>query len=249
MNAFRSAVRSLVPAWLRRLIVDSIYGSKSTLGMWVYFALLALLWIIIAAWATGNLTDWPLKAHAKIETFVGDSCEALDFASHREAAPTGDNLSVTANQADAGSSCSDASEGERRQLDQARDLAENLRQGTPKQIVEFDAPDGSALQTWMNSYVCKLGGAGSVSGRAGLGWYVRNDVGKCPSASRLVAGFPFTVWFGYWLGLLLTPLVIGAATIVLIRHGSKIPSTRVAYRRLYGSHHKPPSYGSGPRSP
>jgi hypothetical protein len=45
---------------------------------------------------------------------------------------------------------------------------------------------------------------------------------------------------GWWAGMILTPLIILALLLGLLRHSLRLPSTRRAYRRLYGSEHKAP---------
>jgi hypothetical protein len=42
------------------------------------------------------------------------------------------------------------------------------------------------------------------------------------------------------LGLILTPLLMLALIVLRDRHSLRLPSTRRAYRRLYGSEHKAP---------
>jgi hypothetical protein len=245
-----SVISGLMPAPMRRTIVDWIYGSKSSTGMLLYFAALALLWIMIAAWATGKLTDWPLKVDGKVEHFEGDTCEEMAFARYREPLAPG-AVAPPADEASSGGAtiCSQLGPGQRLQLERAQELGENLRQGTPTQMADFEVAEESALRAWMDGNVCRLGGAADGADRARLGWYVRRGVGKCGGWSKLIAGFPVTVWLGFWAGLLLTPLLVLAAAYYLLRHALRIPSTRSAYRRLYGSEHKPPFHGSEPRAP
>lgn len=227
----------------RRDLIDSVYGSEERKGANIYLAslwgagLLALL--ILAGFMPWS---WPAERDGRVETLAPVSCEAI-LGDDDEAAAAQRNQSQSTNKgrtkAPARTACRQLlSEAERAQLGRVEESVSYLQQGgaTPPALA---LPDDSPLRAWTDANICRLGGAESAD-RAALAWHVGQGVGECGGWSRRAAGFPLSVWFGWWLGMLLTPLIVLALIFLLIRHTLRLPATRRAYRRLYGSEHKAP---------
>lgn len=214
----------LVPRWL----IDSLYGSKDATPMYVYLGLLGLCWTVFALAAMGKISEFPARPGA-IETFDDVRCEQF------LPAPDG---SATNSARETDAPCEDGLGEARDDFAQAREIADALREGTT--APSGTAAQGSPLRYWLDANVCRLDGASSFADRKGLAWQVRQGTGECGAWDSSVARFPFAVLLGVTLGLGVTVLLIFGAGIWAFVHGWRIPSTRKAYRRLFGSEHRAP---------
>lgn len=230
----------------RRRLVDEVYGAEDTRGLTIY---LAILWgglLLLALILTGT-TPWaaPAEREGKVETMQAVTCEAIlgDEDNAREDSGNSSARSTNRSSTKAGtrarSQCRQLlSDAERAQLGRTEATIAYLQRGgvTPPALA---VPDDTPLRDWIDSRICGLRGAESED-RAALAWHVQQGIGECGGWSRTVARLPITVWWGPILGIVLTPLILLGLLFLLARHTMRIPSTRRAYRRLYGSEHKAP---------
>lgn len=234
---------SLIPRSWRRALIDAVYGAEDDRGLKIY---LASLWgaILLVALILAGFTPWawPAEREGRVESLERVTCEAIlgEEEAAERAEPVSTNKAKAKSRAAPGrNSCrSLLSDAERAQLTRAEETVGYLRQGgpTPQPLA---IPSGTPLRDWLDSNVCRMGGADGAD-RAALAWHVGRGIGECGSWSRMTASFPLSIWLGPILGMILTPLLLIALLFFAVRHSLRLPSTRRAYRRLYGSEHKAP---------
>ncbi|WP_166042315.1 hypothetical protein [Sphingosinicella sp. YJ22] len=239
---------NLVPRPWRRQLIDSVYGAEDDKGMRIYlgvlwggFFLLALILLGFTPWA------WPAQREAQVESLTPITCEAVlgdDEAADRAETNTSTNRSRSKSRAaeretSSRSACRAAlTDAERAQLGRTEALVAYLQRGgvTPPPLnLEADSP----VRAWVDNNICRLGGAGAGD-RGALAWHVSQGAGECSGGNKLVARMPLSILLWPWLGALLTPLLLLWLGYRLVRHTLRLPATRRAYRRLYGSEHKAP---------
>jgi len=235
-----------LPRVWRRPLIDSVYGAEEDRGVKIYLGVLwagaLLLTMILAGFTPWN---WPAEREGRVASLQPVSCEAIlgeDAAS--EAAPTRNLSTKATNKSRAKGTPSRTacrqllSDAERAQLGRTEEMVAYLQRGgaTPPAL---GIPSDTPLRSWIDSKICRLGGADG-SDRDALAWHVGQGIGECGGWTGWAARFPLSIWFGWWPGMILTPLLIIALIFFLARHSLRLPSTRRAYRRLYGSEHKAP---------
>ena len=223
-----------------RIVIDSVYGAKEWRGAYIYLASIwapaLLLFLILSGCTPWN---WPTERDGRVPSLAPASCETMLDGDERIAAP---GPSATTNKAQNKAATGRTacrrllSEAEQGQLDRVEATVSYLQLGgaTPPAL---SLPDDSPLRSWVNGNICRLGGADGGE-RGELAWHVGQGVGECGGWTRTAAQFPLSVWFGWWPGMLLTPLLFLALFFFLGRHSLRLRSTRRAYRRLFGSEHK-----------
>lgn len=240
---------SLVPPKWRRALIDSVYGAEDDRGLRIYLGalwggllLLGLILTGFTPWA------WPAEREGRVASLEQVSCEAIlgDEEAAERAEPKNESARSTNKAASKGraetrgrNACRQLlSDAARSQLGRAEETVAYLQRGgaTPAPLA---VPSGTPLRSWIDGNICRLGGA-DAGERGALAWHVWQGVGECGSWSRLVAQFPLSILLGPLLGMILTPLIILWLAFMLARHSLRLPSTRRAYRRLYGSEHKAP---------
>ena len=240
---------SLIPRPWRRQLIDSVYGAEDDKGMRIYlgvlwggFFLLTLILLGFTPWA------WPAEREGRVESLAPITCEAI--LSEDEAAERAETNITTTNKSKAKSrSTSTASssrsacraaltDAERAQLGRAEALIAYLQRGgmTPPPLA---LPPDSPVRDWVDSNICRLGGAGAGD-RGALAWHVWQGAGECGRGNKLIAQMPLSILLWPLLGAILTPLLLIWLGFRLVRHTLRLPATRRAYRRLYGSEHKAP---------
>jgi hypothetical protein len=235
-----------LPSGWRRPLIDSVYRAEDERGMRIY---LGVLWAsaLLAAFILSGFTpwNWPAEREGRVETMQTVSCESIlgDDAAAAAAANTSTRAAnksrakapAPANRTACRQLLSDA---ERAQLGRVEETVAYLRGGgtTPPAL---GIPADTALRSWVDSNICRLGGADGED-RGALAWHVGEGIGECGGWTARAAQFPLSIWFGWWLGMLLTPILILGLIFLLARHTLRLPSTRKAYRLLYGSEHKAP---------
>jgi len=234
----------LVPRVWRRQLIDSVYGAEDEKGLRIYLGVLwgaALLFALILAGFTP--WNWPAEREGRVETLAPVSCEAIlgeDQAERAEPASTNRSANKSGTKAPAGrTACRQLlSDAERAQLGRVEETVAYLQRGgtTPPALA---LPSDTPLRSWVDSNICRLGGAQGED-RGALAWHVGQGVGECGGWTRRAASFPLSVGLGWWAGMILTPLLILGLIFLLARHSLRLPATRRAYRRLYGSEHKAP---------
>lgn len=234
-----------LPRTWRRPLIDSVYGAEDEKGLRIYlgvlWALTLLTALILAGFTPGN---WFTEREGRVETLEPVSCETIlgeEEAAARTPAPAANrsaNKSRTKAPASRTACRQLLQEGERAQLGRVEETVAYLQRGgaTPPALA---IPSNTPLRSWVDSNICRLGG---VEGRdrGALAWHVWQGTGECGGWTARAAQFPLSISLGWWLGMLLTPLIILALLFLLARHTLRLPSTRRAYRRLYGSEHKAP---------
>ncbi|MDB5667481.1 MAG: hypothetical protein JWL74_431 [Alphaproteobacteria bacterium] len=238
---------SLVPRPWRRQLIDSVYGAEDDKGLRIYmgvlwggFLLAFLILLGFTPWA------WPAEREGRVENLNPITCEAIlgdDEAADRTETNSSTNRtkarSRSSTSASNRSACRAAlTDAERAQLGRTEALVVYLQRGgvTPPPLnLEVDSP----VRSWVDSNICRLGGAGAGD-RGALAWHVSNGAGECGSGNKLIARMPLSILLWPWLGALLTPLLLLWLGYRLVRHTLRLPATRRAYRRLYGSEHKAP---------
>ena len=240
------SAQNIIQQWRRRLI-DEVYGAEDTRGLKIYLGVLWGGWLLLALILTGT-TPWaaPAEREGKVETMQAVTCDAILDDESSERAETGNestrsttNRSSTKAGTRARSQCRQLlSDAERAQLGRTEATIGYLQRGgvTPPALA---VPDDTPLRDWIDSRICGLRGADGED-RAALAWHVQQGIGECGGWSRTVARLPITIWWGPILGMVLSPLILLGLLFLLARHTLRIPSTRRAYRRLYGSEHKAP---------
>jgi hypothetical protein len=232
----------LLPRVWRRPLIDSVYGAEDEKGLRIY---LGVLWgaALLAALILAGFTpwNWPAERDGRVETLAPVSCESIlgeNEAAEPPAAKSSANKSRS--KAPAGrTACRQLlSDAERAQLGRVEETISYLQRGgaTPPALA---VPSGTPLRSWVDGNICRLGGAEGED-RGALAWHVGQGVGECGGWTRRAASFPLSIGLGWWPGMILTPLIILALLFALARHSLRLPSTRRAYRRLYGSEHKAP---------
>jgi len=236
---------SLLPRPWRRALIDSVYGAEDDRGLKIY---LGVLWggLLLLALILSGFTPWawPAEREGRVESMAAVSCEEILGEADEPPPATSSNRSRTKTNTKAGSSASRTScrqtltDSERAQLGRTEELVAYLQRGgmTPPAL---NVPAGTPLRSWIDSNICRLGGAGAGD-RGALAWHVWQGIGECSGGSRFMAQLPLSILLGPWLGLLLTPLIILWLAFRLLQHTLRIPATRRAYRLLYGSEHKAP---------
>lgn len=236
----------LLPRRWRRGLIDSVYGAEDKSGARIYMAVLWGGLAVLALLLTGTTPwAWPAERDGRVESLQPVSCEAIFDADqsasavdlNRTASRNGSRGSGTAGQRR--TQCSQSLDAtSRAQLLRLSQVADYLRLGGAPPPA-LDLPDGSALRDWSDDHICGLNGAAGAD-RGALAWHVQQGIGECGGWSRSVARLPLAIWWGPVLGVLFTPLILLALLYFLVRHTVRLPSTRRAYRRLYGSEHKAP---------
>jgi len=239
---------NFIPRPWRGQLIDSVYGAEDDKGMRIYlgvlwggFLLLTLILLGFTPWA------WPADREAQVESLTPITCEAIlgeDQAAERSETNTTTSRSKAKSRAaeretSSRSACRAAlTDAERAQLGRTEALVAYLQRGgvTPPPLsLEADSP----VRSWVDSNICRLGGAGAGD-RGALAWHVGNGAGECSGGNKLVARMPLSILLWPLLGALLTPLLLIWLGYRLVRHTLRLPATRRAYRRLYGSEHKAP---------
>jgi hypothetical protein len=241
----------LLPRPWRRAVIDSVYGAEDRRGARIYMASLWGALLVLALLLTGTTPwAWPAEREARVESLQPVTCEALldddDAAQQPDANRAGNRPGNAANAKGAAgaaarsrSQCRELlSPGERAQLGRTEQLVSYLRQGGAAPPA-LGLPDDSPLRTLVDRNICRLGGVDGGD-RGALAWHVQQGIGECGSWNRTVARLPLAIWWGPIAGIIVTPLVLLLLLFLLIRHSLRLPSTRRAYRRLYGSEHKAP---------
>lgn len=235
----------LLPRPWRKSLIDAVYGAEDERGANIYLASLwgasLLLFLILGGFTPWN---WPAERDGRVETLAPVSCEAI-LGEERETS-AGTNVQGTRSTsksrpkaASGRTACRQLlTEAERAQLGRVDETVAYLQRGgaTPPALA---LPDDTLLRDWVDGNICRLGGADGGD-RGALAWHVGQGIGECGAWSRRAASFPLSVWLGWWPGMILTPLIILSLIFFLARHSIRLPSTRRAYRRLYGSEHKAP---------
>jgi hypothetical protein len=98
------------------------------------------------------------------------------------------------------------SEGERAQLGRVEETVAYLQRGgaTPPALA---IPADTQLRSWVDGNICRLGGA-EREDRGALAWHVWQGTGECGGWTARAAQFPLSIGLGWWLGMILTPLII-----------------------------------------
>lgn len=240
---------NLIPRPWRRSLIDSVYGAEDERGARIY---LAVLWagILLLMLILAGLTPWawPAERDGRVATLEQVTCEAIlgeEQAGERaeprnQSARAGNKARTRAQPAASGrNACRQLlSDAERAQLTRAEETVGYLQRGgtTPQPLA---IPSDTPLRDWIDGRVCRLGGA-SAGDRGALAWHVGRGIGECGGWSRAAAQFPLSILLGPILGIILTPLILLALIFFAARHSLRLPATRRAYRRLYGSEHKAP---------
>lgn len=234
---------SLLPRPWRRALIDAVYGAEDDKGLKIY---LGILWggLLLLALVLTGLTPWawPAEREGRVESMAPVTCEALyGDTDERPSAGTTNKSSSKARLpgTSARTACRQAlTDAERAQLGRAEGMVAYLQNGgvTPPPLA---VPPATPLRDWIDSKVCRLGGAGWGE-RGALAWHVWQGVGECSAGSRLMAQLPLSILLGPWLGIILTPLLLFWLAFRLLQHTLRMPATRRAYRLLYGSEHKAP---------
>ena len=230
-------------AW-RRPLIDSVYGAEDEKGLRIYLGLLwgaALLTaLILAGFTPGN---WFTEREGRAESLAPVSCESIlgeeEAAGRSEPQPNKGANKSRAKAAPGRTACRQLlGEGERAQLGRVEETVAYLQRGgaTPPALA---IPSDTPLRAWLDSNICRLGGV-EGGDRGALAWHVWQGTGECGGWTARAAQFPLSIGFGWWLGMILTPLIILGLLFLLARHTLRLPATRRAYRRLYGSEHKAP---------
>lgn len=238
----------LIPRPWRRQLIDSVYGAEDDKGLRIYlgvlwggFALAVLILLGFTPWA------WPAEREAQVTSLAPITCEAIlgdDEAAERSETNTTTNRAKaksrsTSSASSSRSACRAAlTDAERAQLGRTEALVAYLQRGgmaPPPLALPADSP----VRSWVDSNICRLGGA-SGSDRGALAWHVWQGAGECSGGNRLIAQMPLSILLWPLLGALLTPLLLTWLGFKLVRHTLRLPATRRAYRRLYGSEHKAP---------
>lgn len=237
---------SLIPRPWRRSLIDSVYGAEDDKGMRIYLGvlwggmlLLALILLGFTPWA------WPAEREGRVESLAPITCEAIlgDEAEERLEPATANKAKAKSRSSQPATSSRSAcraalTDAERAQLGRAEALVAYLQGGgmsPPPLALPADTP----VREWIDGKICRLGGAGAGD-RGALAWHVWQGAGECGRGSRLVSQMPLSILLGPLLGLILTPILLLWLAYRLLRHTLRLPSTRRAYRRLYGSEHKAP---------
>jgi hypothetical protein len=222
-----------------RVIIDSVYGSKDLRGTYIYLASLWLpaLLLFFLLWGV-TPWNWPAERDGRVPSLAPVNCESLLDGETLPSPQTNRNTtSAKGKEAGPRTACRRLlSPATREQLDRIEGTIAYLQQGgaTPAAL---NLPTDSPLRSWVNGNICRLGGA--TSGERGeLAWHVNEGVGECGTITRRAAQFPLSIWFGWWPGVVLTPLILLLLFFFLARHSLRLRSTRRAYRRLFGSEHK-----------
>lgn len=239
---------SLLPRPWRRALIDAVYGAEDDKGLKIYLGalwggllLLALILTGFTPWA------WPAVREGRVEAMAPITCEEiLGESEDRPSAATpavnkSRSKAKTTSSGTGGtrSACRQAlTDGERAQLGRAEELVAYLQRGgmAPPPLA---IPAGTPVREWIDSNVCRLGGAGAGE-RGALAWHVWQGVGECSAGTRLMAQLPLSILLSPWVGVILTPLILLWLAFRLLQHSLRMPATRRAYRRLYGSEHKAP---------
>jgi hypothetical protein len=222
-----------------RIVIDSVYGAKEWRGAYIYLASLwapaLLLFLILSGCTPWN---WPAERDGRVSSLAPASCEVMLGDTERTAPPANASTSKAQGKAATGrTACRRLlSEAEQGQLDRVEATVSYLQLGgtTPPAL---SLPDDSPMRSWVNGNICRLGGA-EGGDRGELAWHVYQGIGECGDWTRRAAQFPLSIWFGWWPGMLLTPLILLALFFFLARHSLRLRSTRRAYHRLFGSEHK-----------
>lgn len=235
----------LLPRTWRRTLIDKVYGAEDNRGLRIY---LGALWgaLLLAALILTGFTPWawPAQREAQVASLAQVTCEEVRTrASDDDADPPRTNTSRSRSKATGASSRATACRqalgpAELSQLGRVESLVAYLQRGgaaPPPLGLESD----SRLRAWVDSRVCRLRGADGGE-RGALAWHVWQGAGECGGGDRLVAQFPLTILLGPLLGMVLTPALLLWLAFQLGRHSLRLPATRRAYRRLYGSEHKAP---------
>ena len=230
----------LLPRMWRRPLIDGVYGAEDEKGLRIYLGVLwaaALLAVLILAGFTP--WNWPAQREGRVETLAPVSCESILGDNEATDLPTANrSANKSRTKAPAGrTACRPLlSDAERAQLGRVDETVAYLQRGgaTPPALA---IPADTPLRDWVDGNICRLGGAQE---RGALAWHVGEGVGECGGWTRRAAQFPLSILLGWWPGMILTPLIILALLAGLLRHSLRLPSTRRAYRRLYGSEHKAP---------
>jgi hypothetical protein len=237
---------SLIPRPWRRSLIDSVYGAEDDKGMRIYLGvlwggmlLLALILLGFTPWA------WPAEREGRVESLAPITCEAIlgDEAEERLEPATANKAKAKSRSSQPATSSRSAcraalTDAERAQLGRAEALVAYLQGGgmsPPPLALPADTP----VREWIDGKICRLGGAGAGD-RGALAWHVWQGAGECGRGSRLVSQMPLSILLGPLLGMILTPILLLWLAYRLLRHTLRLPSTRRAYRRLYGSEHKAP---------
>ena len=237
---------SLIPRPWRRSLIDSVYGAEDDKGMRIYLGvlwggmlLLALILLGFTPWA------WPAEREGRVESLAPITCEAIlgDEAEERLEPATANKAKAKSRSSQPATSSRSAcraalTDAERAQLGRAEALVAYLQGGgmsPPPLALPADTP----VREWIDGKICRLGGAGAGD-RGALAWHVWQGAGECGRGSGLVSQMPLSILLGPLLGLILTPILLLWLAYRLLRHTLRLPSTRRAYRRLYGSEHKAP---------
>jgi hypothetical protein len=239
---------SLIPRKWRRTLIDSVYGSEEDRGVRIYLGVLWGSLFILSLLLTGFTPwAWPAEREGRVASLQQVTCEAIlgeDEADARAEPKNQSSRSTNKGRTKApptsrNNACRQAlSPAERAQLTRAEESVAYLQRGgtTPQPLA---IPSDSPLRGWIDSNICRLGGA-SGRDRGALAWHVSQGIGECGGWSRTAAQLPLSIMLGPILGLILTTLIILALIFFAARHSLRLPSTRRAYRRLYGSEHKAP---------
>jgi hypothetical protein len=240
---------NLIPRPWRRAIIDSVYGAEDDRGVKIY---LGLLWggLLLLSLILAGLTPWawPAEREGRVTSLEQVSCDAI--LGEEEAADRADSknqstrsTTKTRGKAPAATGSRNAcrqllTDAERSQLTRAEETVSYLQRGggTPQPLA---IPSGTPLRDWIDSRICRMSGADSDD-RGALAWHVGQGIGECGGWSRTAAQFPLSIMLGPILGIILTPLILLLLIFFAARHSLRLPATRRAYRRLYGSEHKAP---------
>ena len=236
---------NLLPRPWRKSLIDAVYGAEDERSANIYLASLwgaaLLLFLILGGFTPLN---WPAERDGRVETMAPVSCEAILGEDEAQDEPETESSSASSNKSRAKASGSRTacrqllSEAERAQLGRVEATVAYLQRGgaTPPAL---GIPDDTPLRAWVDSNICRMGGAEGED-RGALAWHVGEGIGECGGWTQRSSQFPLSIWIGWWPGMLLTPLIILALVFFLALHSLRLPSTRRAYRRLYGSEHKAP---------
>ena len=235
----------LLPRPWRKALIDTVYGAEEERGANIYLASLwgaaLLLFLILGGFTPWN---WPAEREGRVASLAPVSCESI---LGEEGAAAGEALNTSRTSTNksrpkapsARTACRALlSDAERAQLGRVEETVAYLQRGgaTPPALA---IPDDTALRSWVDGNICRLGGADGAD-RGALAWHVGQGVGECGDWTKRSSQFPLSIWMGWWPGMILTPLIILLLVVFLALHSIRLPSTRRAYRRLYGSEHKAP---------